>query len=328
VSFSQVFLSGTVPSFGDVLVVGHEIGHNFGSPHTHCYSPPIDNCYNAESGCYSGATSCPAASTINGVPNVTGTLMSYCHLLGGCTSSLVFHPRTVTLVQPLIQAAVNTCIFPAVLPIGVSAISPSSGLTSGGTAVTITGNSFVNGATVTIGGSAATSVVVVNATTITAVTPAHATGKVNVVVTNPDVSNATLTNGFFYTPPPAQSDLYTITPCRLLDTRNANGPLGGPALRAMAQRTFTAINSCGIPSTAKAIVVNITSVNPATGGYLATFPGNAFPLGTTVINFPSLTTRSNNAVVGLATDSSGTFGIQNGATGTTNVVVDVVGYFI
>ncbi len=332
VSFSQVFLSGTAPSFGDVLVVGHEIGHNFGSPHTHCYSPPIDTCYSGEvfngMSCYSGPTSCPAPSTINGVTNVDGTLMSYCHLLGGgCTSSLVFHPRTVTLVQPLIQSAVNTCIFPAVTPIGVSAISPSSGLTSGGTAVTITGNSFVNGAMVTIGGGAATSVVVTNATTITAVTPAHATGKVNVVVTNPDTSNATLTNGFFYTPPPAQSDLFTISPCRLLDTRNANGPLGGPALGAMAQRTFTAINSCGIPSTAKAIVVNITSVNPATAGYLATFPGNAFPLGTTVINFPALTTRANNAIISLATDNTGTFGVQNGSTGTTNVVVDVVGYF-
>ncbi|HEX3526366.1 MAG TPA: M12 family metallo-peptidase [Thermoanaerobaculia bacterium] len=327
VSYSQVFVSGTTPSFGDVLVVGHEIGHNFGSPHTHCYSPPIDTCYSGESGCYSGPTSCPAPSTINGVTNVEGTLMGYCHLLGGCTSSLVFHPRTVSLIQPLIQAAVNTCIFPAVTPIGVSAISPASGLTSGGTAVTITGNSFVTGATLTIGGSPATSVVVNSATKITAVTPPHATGKVNVVVTNPDTSNATLTNSFFYTPPPALSDLYTLTPCRLLDTRNANGPLGGPALGAMAQRTFTAINSCGIPSTAKAIVVNITSVNPAAAGYLATFPGNAFPLGTTVVSFQPLTVRANNAIIGLATDNTGTFGIQNGSTGTTNVVVDVFGYF-
>jgi len=327
VSFSQVFLSGTAPSFGDVLVVGHEIGHNFGSPHTHCYSPPIDTCYSGEPNCYSGPTSCPASSTINGVTNVQGTLMSYCHLLGGCTSSLVFHPRTVALVQPLIQAAVNTCIFPAVTPIGVSAISPAGGSTSGGTAVTLTGSSFVTGATVTIGGSAATSVVVSSATRITAVTPAHATGKVNVVVTNPDSSNATLTNGFFYAPPPTQSDLFTISPCRLLDTRNANGPLGGPILGVMAQRTFTAVGHCGIPSTAKAIVVNITSVNPAAAGYLATFPGNAFPLGTTDVSFQPLTVRANNAIIGLATDSTGTFGIQNGSTGTTNVVVDVVGYF-
>jgi len=329
VSFSQVFLSGTSPSFGDVLVVGHEIGHNFGSPHTHCYNPPIDTCYNGEAaqGCYAGAQSCPAASTINGVTNVKGTLMSYCHLLGGCTSSLVFHPTTVARLQPIIQAAVNTCIFPAVAPIGVSAISPAGGTTSGGTAITLTGNSFVAGATVSVGGSAATSVVVSSATRITAVTPAHAAGKVNVVVTNPDTSSATLTNGYFYAPPPAQSDFYTISPCRLLDTRNANGPFGGPALGIMAQRTFTAAGNCGIPSTAKAIAVNITSVNPTTAGYLATFPGDAIPMGTTDVSFQALTVRANNAIIGLATNNAGTFGILNGSTGTANVVVDVVGYF-
>jgi hypothetical protein len=59
-SFSQIYTTGTSPSSGDILVVAHEIGHNFGSPHTHCYSTPIDNCYNAESGCFAGTKSCPA----------------------------------------------------------------------------------------------------------------------------------------------------------------------------------------------------------------------------------------------------------------------------
>ena len=49
--------------------------------------------------------------------------------------------------------------------------------------MTITGTNFASGATVTFGGTAATSVVVVNGTTITATTPAHAAGAVTVTVT-------------------------------------------------------------------------------------------------------------------------------------------------
>jgi len=68
----------------------------------------------------------------------------------------------------------------------VSSISPTSGTTAGGTPVTITGTGFLSGATVTIGGAAATNVTLSNSSTITATTPAHAAGAVNVVVTNTD----------------------------------------------------------------------------------------------------------------------------------------------
>jgi hypothetical protein len=86
----------------------------------------------------------------------------------------------------------------------VTGISPASGTTLGGTAVTITGTSFVSGAMVTIGGTAATGVTVVNATTITATTPAGAAGAKDVVVTTPDGSG-TLTGGFTYI------NFYTLT---------------------------------------------------------------------------------------------------------------------
>lgn len=415
-SYTQVFLNGTSVSSGEIMVVAHEIGHNFGSPHTHCYNPPLDNCYNAESGCYTGTKTCPGSTTINGVPNVRGTLMSYCHLGGiGCTTSNVFHPGSVALLQPKVQSRVNSCIFPAgpVVPaptvstvspasgptsggtavtitgtnflngasvsfggtaatavtfnsatqltataparaagiVGVtvtnpgglnatkanaftyvatptiSSVSPASGSTAGGTAVAITGTNFQNGATVTFGGTAATSVTFNSSTRLTAVAPAHAAGVVNVVVTNPGGQSATRNPGFFYAAPAAATDFYTLSPCRVLDTRNANGAWGGPALGASVQRTFTVAGRCGVPASAKAVVANVTVYHPTGLGSLAVFPGNAFDLGTSVLNFAAWQVVANNSTLPLATDGTGTIGIRNNATGTSHVIMDVTGYY-
>ena len=114
-TFSQVFKYSGSTASSDTKLVAHEVGHNFGSSHTHCYltPTPIDTCYSGESGCYSGPTSCPAPQTINGVANVRGTLMSYCHLLSGCSSSSVFHPRTIELLDPIVDSKVGVCVFPA-----------------------------------------------------------------------------------------------------------------------------------------------------------------------------------------------------------------------
>lgn len=72
----------------DIVVVTHEIGHNFNSPHTHCYNSvpdssypdPVDTCATA-SGCYSGATALPQGCPGSG--QGCGTIMSYCHLKTG-----------------------------------------------------------------------------------------------------------------------------------------------------------------------------------------------------------------------------------------------------
>jgi hypothetical protein len=81
----------------------------------------------------------------------------------------------------------------------VNGISPSSGTTSGGTSVEITGTGFLAGATVSLGGTAATGVTLVSSTSITATTPAHAAGAVNVVVTNTSNQSGTLSSGYTYT---------------------------------------------------------------------------------------------------------------------------------
>jgi hypothetical protein len=81
----------------------------------------------------------------------------------------------------------------------VTGISPTSGSSNGGTALTITGTGFLAGATVSLGGTAATGITVVSSTKITATAPAHAAGAVNVVVTNTDGQSGTLAGGYTYT---------------------------------------------------------------------------------------------------------------------------------
>mgnify|MGYP003959584871 CR=1 FL=1 len=79
----------------------------------------------------------------------------------------------------------------------VASIDPAEGSITGGTEVTIAGTNFQDGATVTIGGSAAATSAV-SATSITATVPAGAEGAVDVVVSNPDAQSATLAGGFTY----------------------------------------------------------------------------------------------------------------------------------
>src|SRR5262249_12938396 len=151
----------------------------------------------------------------------------------------------------------------------------------GGTPVTITGTNFQVGATVSIGGVAATSVVVVGPTKITAITGAHpASGLVSVMVTNPGNSSGSLSNGYFYNAPSGPLSFFTVTPCRVIDTRNPNGPLGGPALAPGGQRTFTLTGQCGLPAGAKMVSVNVSVTGPTAGGFLGFFPGNALFMGT------------------------------------------------
>src|SRR5262249_8258821 len=106
----------------------------------------------------------------------------------------------VAVTNPDSQSATLSAAFSyqAPPPPTVSGISPNAGSTAGGTAVTIFGSGFLSEATVSIGGGAATNVVVGNASTITATTGPHAVGAADVSVQNPDGQSNTLAGGFTY----------------------------------------------------------------------------------------------------------------------------------
>jgi hypothetical protein len=99
---------------------------------------------------------------------------------------------------PASSGTTNVTVTAAPPAVTVTSVTPSNGPAFGNTPITVNGTGFLAGATVTLGGTAATNVVVVNSTKITAKTAAHAVGAVNVVVTNTNTASGTLTNGFTY----------------------------------------------------------------------------------------------------------------------------------
>jgi hypothetical protein len=128
------------------------------------------------------------------------------------------------------------------------------------------------------------------------------------------------------TPPPAPTRYFSITPCRIVDTRGPAGLLGGPALAAKAVRTFTIAGQCGIPSSAVAVSINVTVTQPSAAGDLRVFPGGTpLPL-VSAINYQAGQTRANNAVAKLGT--AGDLAVRcDQASGTVQLIIDANGYF-
>jgi hypothetical protein len=140
--------------------------------------------------------------------------------------------------------------------------------------------------------------------------------------------SAFLSSGGLYDDPgllPAATDFHTVTPCRLVDTRAA----AGPALAGGSTRTFTVTGgTCGVPSAAVAVSVNVTAAEAAANGNLVVFPGNSVlePSAST-LHFAAGVNRANNAVVLLATDGSGSLKVKNRSADAVHLVLDVSGYF-
>ena len=146
--------------------------------------------------------------------------------------------------------------------------------------------------------------------------------------TGPDglVYFAAIVTGRIYRINPAASTFHMVTPCRVVDTRDAAGPSGGPALVASGTRDFHLAGQCGVSATARSVSVNVTVTQSGAPGDLRIYQaGTAVPTAT-VINFQSGQTRANNAVVALSPtgDISVLF---EAASGEAHFILDVNGFF-
>jgi chitodextrinase len=128
-------------------------------------------------------------------------------------------------------------------------------------------------------------------------------------------------NGYFTDSTGTGASFVPLTPSRIVDTRMGGGAPLGPG----ATMTVTVAGNGGVPATgAKAVVLNVTVVNPSAASDLIVWPEGAIRPGSSDLNFTAGQTVPNLVVVKLS--ANGQIDIFN-AFGTTNVIVDVVGWY-
>ena len=141
-------------------------------------------------------------------------------------------------------------------------------------------------------------------------------------VTDPNPANNSATD----TDTVVALDYFTLTPCRVVDTRGG-APVGGPALQGQETRTLPVAGNCFIPLTAKALSVNVTVTQASAAGNVRLFPaGQALPLVST-INYVVGLTRANNAVVPLSASGAMAAYAEQPPGTTVHLIIDVNGYF-
>jgi plastocyanin len=171
---------------------------------------------------------------------------------------------------------------PAAAAPGVTAVTPALGATAGGLGITITGSGFTSGATVSIGGIAATNVAVASATSITATTPARAAGAADIVVTNPDGQSGRLNGGFTYDAP-------VVPPPSIAAVAPASGPEAGGTVVTITGAGFVS----GATVTFGTAAASAVSVN-GSGSLTATAPArSAGSVDVVVANPDGQTARMN-----------------------------------
>jgi hypothetical protein len=120
-------------------------------------------------------------------------------------------------------------------------------------------------------------------------------------------------------PSSSQSAMTPIVPCRLADTRTG-APLG-----AGESRKFDVHGECGVPTSATAVVANLTAVTPSDDTYLTVFPaGVPRPMASTVNIEAGDSAQANSATVQLS--AGGQFSVWN-YSGAVHVVVDLAAFY-
>jgi hypothetical protein len=157
------------------------------------------------------------------------------------------------------------------------------------------------------------------------ITPAGTNGGVSVYAS--DATQFILDIDGYFVPTGTSSaglEFFPLTPCRIADTRNPDGALGGPSIAGGTARAFPVQSSdCGIPATAEAYSLNVTAVPHGSLDYLTSWPtGESQPFVSTLNSLTGAVT-ANAAIV--PAGSGGDVSIY--ASDSTDVILDVNGFF-
>jgi len=149
------------------------------------------------------------------------------------------------------------------------------------------------------------------------IVPAGASGAVNVFTT--DATDLVIDiNGYFAPPGPGGLSLYTVPPCRVLDSRL---PSGSPPFSITRDVNVTA-NSCGVPATVQGFVFNATVVPSGFLGYITMWPQGQSQPPTATLNAYDGAITNNMAIVPTTTGTISVF-----PSAPTHLVLDIFGYF-
>ena len=126
-----------------------------------------------------------------------------------------------------------------------------------------------------------------------------------------------------FVPPPTPLDYYTVTPCRLYDSR-APGAL--PLLPGEVRVVSTYWTACGVGYGARALALNVTVTGATAAGNVRVYPAYSPVPNVSVVNYAPGQTRAGSVVIGLS--PGGDLAVRaSQATGSVHVILDVVGYF-
>jgi N-acetylneuraminic acid mutarotase len=276
------------------------------------------------------ATSCTASSAID--TYTPGTSTSW-QPLGftlpqplGALAATADVDGTIYTVGGFDVTVSTNAVYALAFPPTVTGLSPSSGITAGGTNVTIGGTGFFAGVQTVKFGSVsvpAGNILSNRGKALTVSAPAGTLGStVDVTVTTTqgttptsaaDQYTYTVVNGGRYTPE---------TPTRIMDTRSGLGGYSTPFGPATV-RTLQIAGNGGVPAGASAVVLNVTVTDTTAASYLTVWPDGVTQPTASNLNWVAGLTIPN--LVEVATGGDGKIALYN-AYGNADVIVDVEGY--